>query len=332
MSLARRWWIDLVLHLLWTRPLRFFSWPMGQEVDHLGHVSVSVMLQGLRFPNIVCTVMNIQSLDWDVLLGEQWLHRARADISYGERCVKGYTRKVRPFKLRREEDRKVTGSDCENPDKLAISMVQAKRLARNGCNTFLSHVTKILPSDESVGNVPSPVSAILQEFADVFPEDVPGLPPERPGVCHTILLLDPQSKPPSRPLYRLSRAAMAEAERQVKLLLEKKFIEPSGSPYGAPIMFVQKKDGSLRMVIDYRALNKLTVKNRYPMPRIDDALDQLQGTVVFSSLDLMSGYHQIRISDEDVPKTAFRTPEGGHSSGGSCHSAQRMRQRRFRQP
>jgi hypothetical protein len=93
-------------------------------------------------------------------------------------------------------------------------------------------------------------------------------------------------------------------------LLEKGFIEPSSSPWGAPILFVAKADGSLRMCVDYRALNKVTQKDRYPLPRIDDLFDQLRGAQFFSSLDLQSGYHQVRISDEDVPKTAFRTPLG----------------------
>jgi Reverse transcriptase (RNA-dependent DNA polymerase) len=142
----------------------------------------------------------------------------------------------------------------------------------------------------------------------VFPEDVPHLPPEQQGVRHTIPLVDPGAGPPSRPLYRLPQLKREEALRQTKLLLDKGYIQPSTSPYDAPILFVQKKDGSLRMVIDYRALNRQTVKNRYPMPRIDDTLDQLRGATMFSSLDLTSGYHPIRISDDDVPKTAFRTP------------------------
>jgi hypothetical protein len=108
----------------------------------------------------------------------------------------------------------------------------------------------------------------------------------------------------------LSPLELAEIKRQLADFLAKGYIEPSSSPYGAPVLFVSKKDGGLRMCIDYRALNKLTVKNRYPLPRIDDLLDQLQGAKVFSSLDLQSGYHQIRISDQDVPKTAFRTPMG----------------------
>lgn len=149
----------------------------------------------------------------------------------------------------------------------------------------------------------------LSQFSEVLVDSLPpGLPPDR-GIGHTIEL-EPGARAPFRPMYRLSPSEVEAAKAAVKDLLSKGLIESSSSPYGAPILFVTKKDGSLRMCVDYRALNKLTVKNRYPLPRIDDLLDQLQGSVVFSSLDLASGYHQIRITDEDVPKTAFRTPMG----------------------
>ena len=120
----------------------------------------------------------------------------------------------------------------------------------------------------------------------------------------------PGHKPPFRPIYRLSPVELAEVENQVTELLKNGLIEPSSSPYGAPVLFVTKKDGSLRMCIDYRALNKITVKNKYPMPRTDQLLDVLSGAQVFSSLDLQSGYHQIRIPKGDISKTAFRTPFG----------------------
>ena len=153
------------------------------------------------------------------------------------------------------------------------------------------------------------VQALLEEYAEIFPTAMPtGLPPER-DCFHAIPLVE-GAQPPFRPLYRLSPMELEEVQQQVAELLEKGLIQPSSSPYGVPILFVKKKTGGLRMVIDYRALNKVTVKNRYPLPRIDDLFDQLHGARVFSSLDLMSGYHQIRIKETDVPKTAFRTPMG----------------------
>jgi hypothetical protein len=111
-------------------------------------------------------------------------------------------------------------------------------------------------------------------------------------------------------LFRLSRKEKAELEKTIQELLEKGYIKPSKSPFGAPILFVGQKDGTLRMCVDYRALNKLTVKNKYPMPRIDDLLDTLAGSSYFSTLDLASGYHQIKVKEADTHKTAFRTPMG----------------------
>ncbi|KAL0549084.1 hypothetical protein IC582_013564 [Cucumis melo] len=103
---------------------------------------------------------------------------------------------------------------------------------------------------------------------------------------------------------------LKELKVQLQKLLDRGFIRPSVSPWGAPVLFVKKKDGSMRLCIDYRDLNKVTVQNRYPLPRIDDLFDQLQGATVFSKIDLRSGYHQLRIKDGDVPKTAFRSRYG----------------------
>lgn len=151
--------------------------------------------------------------------------------------------------------------------------------------------------------------ALLEEYADVLPQELPaGLPPHR-GVGHSIVL-ENNATPPWRPLFRLSPRERNEVESQVSELLRLGYIQPSVSPFGAPVLFVPKPDGSLRMCIDYRVLNKVTVKNRYPLPRIDQLLDQLGGARVFSSIDLASGYYQIRIPEEDVAKTAFRTHIG----------------------
>ncbi|GKB89156.1 putative reverse transcriptase domain-containing protein [Tanacetum coccineum] len=149
---------------------------------------------------------------------------------------------------------------------------------------------------------------IVQEFAEVFPEDLPGLPPARQVEFQIDLV--PGAAPVARAPYRLAPAELQELSTQLQELSDRGFIRPSSSPWGAPVLFVKKKDGSFQMCIDYRELNRLTVKNRYPLPRIDDLFDQLQGSRVYSKIDLRSGYHQLRVQEEDIPKTAFRTRYG----------------------
>ena len=152
------------------------------------------------------------------------------------------------------------------------------------------------------------VTPIVIKYDTVFPTDLPaGLPPKR-SVDHAIDLDGPP--PATRGVYRMSSSELAELKQQLEELLEKGFIRPSTSPYGAPIIFVKKKDGSFRLCTDYRALNKVTVKNKYPIPRIDELLDQLHGAKYFTKLDLRQGYHQIRITPTDIEKTAFRTRYG----------------------
>ena len=137
---------------------------------------------------------------------------------------------------------------------------------------------------------------------------MPGLPLER-EIEFSIDLV-PGKAPISQPLYRMTPAELAELKRQLQELLEKKFIRVSTSPWGAPILFVKKKDGSFRMCIDYRKLNQVTIKNKYPLPRIDDLLDQLGGATVFSKIYLRSGYYQLKIKDKDVMNTTFRSRYG----------------------
>ncbi|KAD5802646.1 hypothetical protein E3N88_14006 [Mikania micrantha] len=132
---------------------------------------------------------------------------------------------------------------------------------------------------------------------------LPSLPPVRPVEFRIDLILG--ATPVAKSPYRLAPSGMQEFSNQLQELLDKGFIRPSYSPWGAPVLFLKKKDGSFRMCIDYRELNKLTIKNRYPLPRIDDLFDQLQGAQYFSKIDLRSGYHQLRARDKDIPKTAF---------------------------
>ncbi|GJT12475.1 retrotransposon protein, putative, ty3-gypsy subclass [Tanacetum coccineum] len=167
-----------------------------------------------------------------------------------------------------------------------ISCTKTQKYMQKGFPIFLAHVTAKEVKDKSekkrLKGVP-----IVRDFPEVFPEDLPARAP-----------------------YRLAPSEMKELSEQLKELSYKGFIRPSSSPWGAPVLFVKKKDGSFRMCIDYRELNRLTVKNRYPLPRIDDLFDQLQGSSVYSKIDLRSGYHQLRVREEDIPKTAFRTRYG----------------------
>ncbi|GKB92547.1 putative reverse transcriptase domain-containing protein [Tanacetum coccineum] len=146
---------------------------------------------------------------------------------------------------------------------------------------------------------------VVREFLEVFPEDLPGLPLVHQVEFQIDLILG--AAPVARAPYRLAPSKMQDLSDQLQELADRGFIRPSTSPWGAPVLFVKKKDGSFRMCIDYRELNKLTVKNSYPLPRIGDLFDQLQGSSVYSKIDLRSGYHQLRVRDEDIPKTAFRT-------------------------
>ncbi|GJW42385.1 putative reverse transcriptase domain-containing protein [Tanacetum coccineum] len=146
---------------------------------------------------------------------------------------------------------------------------------------------------------------VVRDFPKVFPDDLLGLPLVRE--IEFCIDLIPGASPVVRSPYRLAPSEMLELSNQLKELQEKGFIRPSHSPWGAPVLFVKKKDGSMRMCIDYRELNKLAIKNRYPLPRIDDLFDQLQGACCFSKIDLCSGYHQLRVQEEDIPKIAFRT-------------------------
>ncbi|GKC83729.1 putative reverse transcriptase domain-containing protein [Tanacetum coccineum] len=148
----------------------------------------------------------------------------------------------------------------------------------------------------------------VRDFPEVFPEDLPGLPPTR-QVEFQIDLVSGAALVARAP-YRLAPSELQELSTQLQELSDKRFIRPSSLPWGAPILFVKKKEGSFQMCIDYRELNKLTVKNRYPLSRIDDLFDQLQGSSVYLKIDLRSGYHQLKVCDEDIPKTAFRTRYG----------------------
>ncbi|GKC49309.1 putative reverse transcriptase domain-containing protein [Tanacetum coccineum] len=199
------------------------------------------------------------------------------------------------------------GSRREKSKLSIISCTKTHKYLDRGFLIFLAQVTKNKIENESeekrLKDAPT-----VRNFLEVFPEDLPGLPPTRQVEFQIDLV--PGAAPVARAPYRLAPTELQELSTQLQELSDKGFIRPSSSPWGAPVLFVKKKDGSFRMCIDYRELNKLTVKNRYPLPRIDDLFDQLQGSRVYSKIDLRSGYHQLRVREEDIPKTAFRTRYG----------------------
>nr|GEY99211.1 putative reverse transcriptase domain, ribonuclease H-like domain, aspartic peptidase domain protein [Tanacetum cinerariifolium] len=150
--------------------------------------------------------------------------------------------------------------------------------------------------------------SIVQNFTYVFPEDLSGLPPHRQVKFRIDLVLG--ATPIAKSPYRLAPSKMQELSEQLQELRDKGFIRPSNSPWGAPVLFVKKKDGSFRMCIDYQELSKQTIKNHYPLPNIDDLFDRLQGSHNFSKIDFRSGYHQLRVHEADIPKTAFKMQYG----------------------
>ncbi|GJR40426.1 putative reverse transcriptase domain-containing protein, partial [Tanacetum coccineum] len=201
----------------------------------------------------------------------------------------------------------IIGMDCNQGHEARlhiISYTKTQEYMLKGCPVFLANVNTKETEDKSekkrLEDVP-----IIRDFPDVFPEDLPGLPPTRQVEFQIDLI--PGAAPVARAPYRLAPSEMKEISEQLKELSDKGFIRPSSSPWGAPFLFVKKNDGSFRMCIDYRELNKLTMKNRYPLPRIDDLFDQLQMSSVYSKIDLRSGYHQLRVREEDISMTAFRT-------------------------
>ncbi len=155
------------------------------------------------------------------------------------------------------------------------------------------------------------IKRVLEEFPDVMPEKLPENLPSRRRVDHVIEVM-PGVAPPAKAPYRMNHEELKKLKVQLEELLAKGYIKPSKSPYGAPILFVHKKDGMLRMCVDYKAFNKATVKNRYPLPQIDDLFDRLLRAKVFSKVDLRSGYYQISITKGDEGKTACRTRYGSY--------------------
>ncbi|GJX89021.1 putative reverse transcriptase domain-containing protein [Tanacetum coccineum] len=233
--------------------------------------------------------MPVELGSFDVIIGMDWLRRCHAVIVCDEKLVRiPYGNETLIFHGNESNDGRESRLTI-------ISCSKAQEYMAKGCQIFLAQISAKKEEDKSEGKQLKDVP-IVRDFPEVFPEDLPGLPPTRPVEFQIDLI--PGAAPVARAPYRLAPSEMKELSEQLQELSDKGFIRPSSSPWGAPVLFVKKKDGSFRMCIDYRELNKLTVKNRYPLPRIDDLFDQLQGSSIYSKIDLRSGYHQLRDKKE----------------------------------
>ncbi|GJZ77677.1 putative reverse transcriptase domain-containing protein [Tanacetum coccineum] len=267
-------------------------------------VGVNTIMRGctLNFLNhpFNINLMPVELGSFDVIIGMDWLRRCHAVIVCDEKLVRILLGII--FELIRQNTNETRWKQKDQSRHCRILQD-----VEENCQIFLAQISAKKEEDKSEGKQLKDVP-IVQDFSEVFPEDLPGLPPARPVEFQIDLI--PGAAPVARAPYRLAPSEMKELSEQLQELSDKGFIRPSSSPWGAPVLFVKKKDGSFRMCIDYRELNKLTVKNRYPLPRIDDLFDQLQGSNIYSKIDLRSGYHQLRVREQDIPKTAFRTRYG----------------------
>ena len=232
--------------------------------------------------------------EFDLILGMDWLSKHRAIVDCDKKTVR-----LKCSDLSEVIVHGIQSGAVSN----VISAMQARRLLRKGCEAFLAMVLYSKRGQIELENI-----LVVKDFPDVFPEELPGIPPVRE--VELSIEIFPGTAPTSRAPYRMAPTELKELKIQLQELLDKGFIRPSVSPWGAPVLFVKKKDGTLRMCIDYRQINKVTVKHKYPLLRIEDLFDQLKGAGVFSKIDLRSGYYQLRVKDVDVPKTAFRTRYG----------------------
>jgi hypothetical protein len=208
----------------------------------------------------------------DVILGMDWMTRHKVVLDISDRVV-----------------------EINSPTVGHTTLYQPFKDSTDSC----AYVTIISPLDE----IP-----VVCEYPDVFPDELPGMPSDRD--VEFVIELQPGTAPISKRPYRMPPKELAELKNQLQELLDKGYIRLSSSPWGCPALFVKKKDGSLRLCVDYRPLNAVTIKNKYPLPQIDVLFDQLAGAKVFYKIDLRSGYHQIKIRPCDIPKTAFSTRYG----------------------
>ena len=228
--------------------------------------------------------------EFDVILGMDWLTAYRIVINCERRRVTAYTQ---------DGTRVVFQGDKHDifPQTVYESRCQGQ---------LAGWLASLTLEDEDRPDLDLP--QVVCVYVDVFPDELPGLPPQR--VVDFGIELHPGISPISMTPHRMAPVKLQELRVQLQELLDKGFSIPSTSPWGAPVLFTKKKDKTLRLCIDYQQLNRVMIKNRYPLPRIDDFFDQLRGARVYSKIDLRTGYHQLRVRETDIPKTAFRTRYG----------------------
>ncbi|GJQ94690.1 putative reverse transcriptase domain-containing protein [Tanacetum coccineum] len=235
--------------------------------------------------------------NFEVIIGMDWLSKYKVVLVYDEKLVHI------PYG---SDTLTIQGYWSESSLNI-ISCIKTQKYIQKGFHVFLAHIKEKNSEEKSkekrLEDVP-----VVRDFSEVFPEDFPGVPPTRQFEFQIDLV--PGVALVARVPYKLSPLEMQELFSQLQELSDKGFIKTSSSPWGASVLFVKKKDRSFKMCIDYRELNKITMKNRYPLPRIDDLFDQSQGSSVYSRIDLRLGYHQLRVRDKDIMKTAFRTCYG----------------------
>lgn len=283
-----------------------FTVANGERITTAGSTTASLTLNKKIITDQAFHVMT--SLPCDVIIGMPFLITTEANVRWKQRTMNIQGQTVTACARASKAASKIIPEQFD----FLMSLAQVQREERKGNPLYLLQVTdtnshmdgEVDDQDERLR------SCVCEEYADVFAESLPpGLPPER-HIDHEIHLTD--DKPEYRPAYRLSPNEQDELNKQLTQLIDNGLIEPACSPWGAPVLFAPKKNGKLRMCIDYRALNSKTVKDRFPLPRIDDCFDKLQGTRYFTLLDLTSGYWNVRVRPEDRHKTAFNTRYGSY--------------------
>jgi hypothetical protein len=240
---------------------------------HARHVcpKVSILIRGVEF---LVNLIVLKSKGIDVILGMDWLRKHNGLIDCAKKAIRLTPR---------------SGKELEY---IVESLVMDKAASNR---IVLNHLDATSTLDIRT----------ISECPDVFPKELPGMPSDRE--IEFVIQLVPGTAPIFKRSYRMATNQLVKLKEQLQELLDKGYIHPSASQWGAPVIFVLKKDGTQRMCVDYRSLNEVTIKNKYPFPRIDDLFDQLKGACVFSKIDLKSRYHQLKIQASDIPKTAFIT-------------------------